>query len=296
MPQNSFSKRHGYTGQPQEISIREDAPENLRYFVLETAHELGLGPSSIRNITCAVLEQRPDPSNWSEYPNVWDEAQGHVYGCQWFQVYDIIERVWKCLKARHDQPAFEEAINDFFIRNGIGWQLVNGEIVVRGTEVFEATVKQRKRHWRSRVVRRRQNIFMKRCRLFLGAQSRTCPVRCITPSVLLNALARDVTGDQKATLGEILKKHPDLVPRPLDTALSQIWGYGSNEAMKHAMFRKVGSLNRPRRSFWSGWLAQWRRISVKNSKGVSCHPLQFLFMRRFRNGSTTARALSFINS
>jgi hypothetical protein len=55
-------------------------------------------------------------------------------------------------------------------------------------------------------------------------------VRCITPSVLLNALARDVTGDQKATLGEILKKHPDLVPRPLDTALSQIWGYGSNEA------------------------------------------------------------------
>jgi hypothetical protein len=141
MPQNSFSKRHGYTGQPQEISIREDAPENLRYFVLETAHELGLGPSAIRNITCAVLEQRPDPSNWSEYPNVWDEAQGHVYGCQWFQVYDIIERVWKCLKARHDQPAFEEAINDFFIRNGIGWQLVNGEIVVRGTEVFEATVK-----------------------------------------------------------------------------------------------------------------------------------------------------------
>jgi hypothetical protein len=46
----------------------------------------------------------------------------------------------------------------------------------------------------------------------------------------LECLARDVTGDRKARLGEILKKHPDLVPRPLDTALAQVWGYGSNEA------------------------------------------------------------------
>jgi AbiJ N-terminal domain 4 len=94
------------------------------------------------------LEKRPDPGNWSEYPNVWDEAQSNVYNCEWFQVYDIIERIWNNLKAGDDQslrepkaPAFEQAINDFFATKGIGWQLVNGEIVVRGTEAFEATVK-----------------------------------------------------------------------------------------------------------------------------------------------------------
>ena len=43
-------------------------------------------------------------------------------------------------------------------------------------------------------------------------------------------MARDLTGDPKATLGEILKRHPGLLPRPLDTALSQVWGYASNEA------------------------------------------------------------------
>jgi hypothetical protein len=28
----------------------------------------------------------------------------------------------------------------------------------------------------------------------------------------------------------VLKKNPDLLPKPLDTALSRVWGYASNEA------------------------------------------------------------------
>jgi hypothetical protein len=46
----------------------------------------------------------------------------------------------------------------------------------------------------------------------------------------LEDLARDVTGDPKATLGEVLKRNPSLLPKPLDTALSQVWGCASNEA------------------------------------------------------------------
>ena len=88
MSQSPFSRRHGYTGQPQEITIREDAPESLRFFVLNKAEELGLKPNAFRDITCSVLEERPDPSNWSPYPNIWNEVEGHVYGCPWFQVYD----------------------------------------------------------------------------------------------------------------------------------------------------------------------------------------------------------------
>jgi hypothetical protein len=31
-------------------------------------------------------------------------------------------------------------------------------------------------------------------------------------------------------LGEVLKRNAGLLPKPLDTALSQVWGYASNEA------------------------------------------------------------------
>ena len=32
-------------------------------------------------------------------------------------------------------------MNTFFVEEGIGWQLVNGQIVTRGTEAFESVVK-----------------------------------------------------------------------------------------------------------------------------------------------------------
>ena len=48
----------------------------------------------------------------------------------------------------------------------------------------------------------------------------------------LECVARDLAGDPKATLGEILKRHPGLLPKPLDTALAQVWGY-SSEVARH---------------------------------------------------------------
>ena len=81
---------------------------------------------------------------------MWDEVQGQVYHCEWFQVYDIIERVWRHFDAQdqnagfgEDEKAseFEWAVNDFFVRHGIGWQLVKGQIVMRGPEGFEAAPK-----------------------------------------------------------------------------------------------------------------------------------------------------------
>jgi hypothetical protein len=47
-PAESFSKRHGFRGQPKEITVREDAPEPLRYFVVQTAIDGGLSPSYLR--------------------------------------------------------------------------------------------------------------------------------------------------------------------------------------------------------------------------------------------------------
>jgi AbiJ N-terminal domain 4 len=148
MSRGSFSRRQGYAGQPAEITIREDAPENLRLFVLEAARDLGLRPNAFRDVVCSVLEERPDRSNWSEYPNIWGEVEGHVFHCEWFLVYDIIERIcshFQCWDDAHggsEEKAreFADALNDFFVRKGIGWQVLNGEIVTRGPEAFEEVV------------------------------------------------------------------------------------------------------------------------------------------------------------
>lgn len=43
----------------------------------------------------------------------------------------------------------------------------------------------------------------------------------------LECVAREVTGDHKATLGKILKRNPGLVPPPLNVALEKLWGFAS---------------------------------------------------------------------
>ena len=48
----------------------------------------------------------------------------------------------------------------------------------------------------------------------------------------LECVARDICGDPKATLGELLKRYPDKlnVPKPLDESVSKAWGYASEMA------------------------------------------------------------------
>jgi hypothetical protein len=97
-----FSKRNRYRT-PKEITLREVAPENLRYFVVQTAKDLGWGPASLRPIVCRALRVSPDPNNWTEYPNVDNEVNSLVSECEWFKVYDIIE-------ALHAAMAKQDAI------------------------------------------------------------------------------------------------------------------------------------------------------------------------------------------
>jgi hypothetical protein len=58
----------------------------------------------------------------------------------------------------------------------------------------------------------------------------------------LEAVARDLTGDANVTLGDVLKRNPQLVPEPLNAALQKIWGFASERA-RHAAEGKVPSFN-----------------------------------------------------
>ncbi len=46
----------------------------------------------------------------------------------------------------------------------------------------------------------------------------------------LECVARDVCGDEHATLGEIIKKYPGTIPKPLDDSVSKAWGFASETA------------------------------------------------------------------
>ena len=45
----------------------------------------------------------------------------------------------------------------------------------------------------------------------------------------LECLSREVIGNKKDTLGVLISKHPEIVPPPLDVAISKIFGFGSEQ-------------------------------------------------------------------
>lgn len=227
-----FSQRHGYQGPDQEITIREDAPESLRFAVLQIARDLGMAPSTMREIVCGVLLSAPNPDNWSEYPNIWEEVKGLLRDCEWYQVYDVAEALYDWLSSYPTQnaPRYEERLYEYFREHGIGWQMHAGNVVVRGSETFELVTRKAS----ETLVEHARGTAAREIHEALGDLSRR-PEPDISGAIqhamaALECVARDVAGED-ATLGDVIHRHAARIGirPPLDQALHKLWGYASQE-------------------------------------------------------------------
>ena len=235
MPQDSeapFSRRHGYRAPDREITVREDAPDGLRFAVLQIARDIGMMPSAMRDVVCAMLLVAPDPNNWSNYPNIWGEVRERLRECEWYKVYDVAEAIhaWLSHYPRQDAERFEERLNDHFAESGIGWQMRGGKVMVRGSETFSAVTQEASdtlaEHGRDTAAGELHEALRDLSRrpepdLSGAIQHSMAAMECV---------ARDVAGDG-ATLGEVINRHAATIGirPPLNHALQKLWGYASQE-------------------------------------------------------------------
>ena len=96
-----------------------------------------MSPTEMRTV-CRVLRVRPDPSHYSEYPNVSDEVNDLISECAWFKVYDIAEALHPDRASRSSIWAelLEDKVNDSYLEEGIGGTMTDGEITCRGSGTF----------------------------------------------------------------------------------------------------------------------------------------------------------------
>jgi hypothetical protein len=242
--EQSFSKRHGFS-RAKDITIQEDAPATLRSFVLQTVSYLGWGPVPVLQVVCQALRVRPSGGT-KLLLRAQAEAQGLIDECPWFKVYDIIEALHARLarsdedRGGNDAVIFADEINEFFVEEGIGWQLVDGHILMRGTEAFEAVVTAAMHELEASERPTAAKHLHEALQDLSRRPQADLPGAAYHAMGSLECVARDLTGDPKATtLGAILKGHPGLLPKPLDTALSQVWGYASNEARHVSEGREI---------------------------------------------------------
>jgi len=234
---DSFSRRHGYRSPAQEITIREDAPEVFRGYILATLRRY-LDADKARQLVCSTLNRLPDRGNWSP-ENVWGEVVWYLENCDWFRVYDLAEAVYRNLLAHQNRlmassspfstSEFVDDLNAVFEENGIGWKMENGQILSRGTEAFEVVIRQASPALQSAGMQTSSDELHKA----IQDLSRR-PVPDLTGAVqhgmaALECAAKSVAGmTGKATLDDVAKTRQDLFRPPLNEAIPKLWGFASN--------------------------------------------------------------------
>ena len=227
----TFSKRHGLaTVEAVEITVKNDAPDGLRQFIVQLAYDSGFKPSNLRGVVSHLLKIAPDKSNWSEYPNIDGEIRDLLSNCKWYKIYDLIERLMTIMNEApysYNPDTFEQELNEYFLENGIGWKVVDGVIEMRGSESFEVVVKNAK----TTVSQAGLITASKELHEAIADLSRR-PSPDTTGAIQhamasLECVAREATGNRKSTLGEIMKQNENLIPAPLDQAVTKAWGFAS---------------------------------------------------------------------
>lgn len=230
-----FSTRYNLRPPSPEITIRHEAPIELRHVIADIACECGLRPGTQRDIICRVLRVRADPDNWSDFPNVDGEVRDHLEACAWYQVYDLVEEFRAAIALQDTEafasdrqaPKFDQELNDYFVNRGIGWKIKDGLLEVRGPEAFEHAINDAMGSLKLSGRQTARGELHEALRDLSRRPSADLTGAMQHGMAALECVARDATGESTATLGQLLSRHKGIVPRPLDTALEKLWGFAS---------------------------------------------------------------------
>ena len=115
-------------------------------------------------------------------------------------LYERMEQV----PYKYDLEKYENELNDYFFENGIGWQFRKGKIKIRGTEAFEETIHQAKITL-DETGRSTAKGELREAIIDLSRRPEPDITGAIQHSMAsLEYVARDVCGDNKTNLGDIV--------------------------------------------------------------------------------------------
>jgi hypothetical protein len=218
---DTFSRRFGVRPVPTKL-VRDEAPRKMRSALVALLANRDVDLLLARDSLYQIL--REVMPNWMELVPSWKFFDGALQQATWYEVFDFIETLTGELK----DLELEENINELFDDYGIGWKVHFGQIETRGDELFEQSVSTA-REGLKRAGRDTAASELNEAMADLSRRPEADARGAISRAVgALEALAKDLKQDPKAKLGHLVKQIG--LPKPLDGAAAQIWGYASDQA------------------------------------------------------------------
>jgi hypothetical protein len=230
--QKKFSVRHGI--EPEPNPSLEEAPLALRYFLLKYFEERYRGYPSM---AAEVLEDffhtpvlRRQFSSLHD-PTVWERFYGLIAGFKWWEIYDLLEAIYKREKDDYKRQKFVEQVNSVLEKGNSPWRMefYNGAVSYKGSEPFEISVKAAqsallaagRKTAAAEIQKALQDLSQRPHPDLTGAvQHAMAALECV---------AADVCGEKGETLGQIVKRHPDRFPPPIGSAVAMLYGFASEK-------------------------------------------------------------------
>ena len=218
---DSFSRRFDLRPVPAKL-VRNEAPRKMREALLVLLSKHGVPVNIVRDSFYHVV-QKFMPSYLVNRPR-YEHLNLRIDDAEWYEFYDFVETLCSNLK----DYSLEEEITALFAQHGIGWKILYGQMETRGDEPFEKSVfgarDALKCAGSSTAASELEEAIADLSRR-PNPDARGAIVRAVGA---VEALAKDLKKDSKATLGQLIKQLG--LPKPLDSAAAQLWGYASDQA------------------------------------------------------------------
>jgi AbiJ N-terminal domain 4 len=244
-----FSTRLGLR-QQQPVKYTADIPTGLRPPIVEIVRRY-----TSADHRRARLKAIFNPYGTNAGPDPL-EIEDVFLTTEWFRMFDVIESIYQDLydhdrefMAPDEEPRsfpFRQDINDYFVYEGVGWQLDDqGKFVARGDDNFQQSVdeaipklQETQRPTAASHLRSAVKALSER-----PSPNTAGAVSHATSAV--EALLSDITGETM-TLGKYLDKYPKLFHPALRKALDGLYGYASDAGARHGKEGVQPSLNEAR--------------------------------------------------
>jgi len=218
----TFSKRFELGPPPAKLK-RGEAPHKMRTALARLIYDHPVDYLVVGQALLAAKREVP-PSWFGSLSPDWKWIEIWLERAEWYEVFDFIDML--CHQLR--DHALEVKIDDLLAEFDIGWKVLYGQIEIRGDEPFEQSI-QTAREALEHADRRTAKSELEEAIADLSRRPTPDARGAIIRSVgALEALAKDLTNDSKATFGQTVKQLA--LPQPLDGAAEKLWGYASDSA------------------------------------------------------------------
>lgn len=231
---HSFSARNGISDPAP--AKPEEAPQAIRYWVFQyLKNEHPSSPVEAADVLANFL-QHPSFSagfSGSDHNGAWRKLQIFVRELEWWKIYDLLEYI--CESMKYGRKQFISMLNsDLAAEENCYRMNDHGQIVFTGTDALEGSVSRAEtvlgvkgRYPAKNEIHKAMEALSKRPKPDLTAAAQHALAG-------LEIAARNFTGENRATLKEIVEKHPETFPAPLGQAICLLHEYAAGKVKQAA--------------------------------------------------------------